>query len=576
MTGIKNLSRAGWLVIGTVLTLTLTLATPGLATATIVQPGVGSGSQQPEAAAVPSSPSFFNSSFQVVPGSLVSLHWGSGSGNLESDLHYLLTSSLPGFSSGSVTTWPPGTSPAPTSNGTGWTTNARAVTVAVPKDATAGTSYTVSIATCDSTECSPANRAVLTVPSSPTSWVTQNFRSAYPQVTTFVTPGQPFATTFLTTDNSIWTDSEFSYDVAEIKNNGKRATVFKVDIPKGSSSLFQEPFANCGTSPCQRSAISALGEQVITAGGMIWLTFGGWRWDRASEPPNHSEVVGFDPTTKKFCTYLLPGDNNEIAGIASTGTGKDRRIWVVESRGSGNDASLDGFDPSTIGSGCDGQANEAYVLPASVRLLTWPRSGGLWPAQIAVDPTSASLWITDFDGYPSDGTTYSDIDQVNISDPQKPTFESRYSIPSGNTASFLGAKPWEITAPPDSDYVYAVDNGDAEVVRIDKSTKQVDELAIPLTSDVENGFGLAIASGRLYFTLANDALTDFGEASTFGYVNLSSWPLGSSHADGVLYSGLPQVADPGAKADYRAIAVGPTGQVAITDKHGMIRLTPAK
>lgn len=104
----------------------------------------------------------------------------------------------------------------------------------------------------------------------------------------------------------------------------------------------------------------------------------------------------------------------------------------------------------------------------------------------------------------------------------------------------------------------------------------MDELAIPLTSDVENGFGLAIATGRLYFTLANDALTDFGEASTFGYVNLSSWPLGSSHADRVLDTGLPEVTDPSAKADYRAIAVGPTGQVAITDKYGMIRLTPEK
>jgi len=572
MTGIKNLSRAGWLIVGIV--VALTLATPGLATAMIVQPGAGSGGRNAEGAAALTSPSFFNSSFQVLPGSLVSLHWGSGTGNLESDLHYLVTSSLPGFSSGSLTTWPPGTSPAPTWTSAGWTTNARAVTVTIPKDATAGTSYTVTIATCDSTECSPANLAELTVPSSPTSWVTQSFRSTYPQVTTFATPGQPFGTTFLTTDNSIWTSSEFSYDVAEIKDNAKRANAFQVHVPKGSSPLFQEPFANCGTSPCNRTAISALSEQVITAGGMIWLTFGGWRWDRASSPPNHSEVVGFDPTTRKFCTYLLPGDNNEISGIASTGTGKNRRIWVVESRGSGNDASLDGFDPATIGGGCDGQADEAYVLPTSVRLLTWPRSGGQWPAQIAVDPTSASLWITDFDGYETDGTTYSDIDQVNISDPEKPAFESKYSIPSTNPASFLGAKPWEITAPSDSNYVYTVDNGDAEVVRIDKNTKQVDELAIPLTSDVENGFGLAIASGRLYFTLANDALTDFGEASTFGYVNLSSWPRGTSHADGVLYTGLSGVTDPNAKADYRAIAVGPTGQIAITDKHGMIRLTP--
>jgi len=122
--------------------------------------------------------------------------------------------------------------------------------------------------------------------------------------------------------------------------------------------------------------------------------------------------------------------------------------------------------------------------------------------------------------------------------------------------------------------VYATDNGDAEIVRINKLTGQMDELPIPLTSDVESGFGLAISSGRLYFTLADDYVTNFGAASTFGYIDLSSWPQGTSHADGVIYTGLPTVTNSGFKADYRAIAVGPTGQVAITDKHGMIRLTP--
>ena len=59
----------------------------------------------------------------------------------------------------------------------------------------------------------------------------------------------------------------------------------------------------------------------------------------------------------------------------------------------------------------------------------------------------------------------------------------------------------DVEAPAHSNYVYAIDNADAEIVRIDKLTKQVDELPIPLDSDVENGFGLAISAGRLYFTL---------------------------------------------------------------------------
>ena len=454
-------------------------------------------------------------------------------------------------------------------------TTAPAMALAIPKAASAGTAYTVAIRTCDSTECSPAKSVVLTVPPAPTSWSTRSYKSDYSHLASFTAPGQPFATTFLASDNSIWTVAEFSHGVTEIKSGGTSAKGIGVVSPKGASPIFRTPFANCKTTPCSPWDISALGEEVITAGGMIWMTFGGWRWDRTSAPANRSEVVAFDPATSKFCTYLVPGNNNEVEGIAATGAGKNLRMWFVESRGSaGAQPSLDGFDPSAIGDGCDGHANEAYLLPDSVRLLKWPSTGGQWPSQIAVDPTSPALWITDFDGYRVDGKWYSDIDQVNISDPAKPTVKSRYVIPSANQSSGLGPTPWDIAAPPDSNYVYAIDNGDAEIVRIDRVTKQIDKLAIPLTSDMESAFGLAISSGRLFFTLADDSVYNFDAASTFGYVDLASWPKGSSHADGVVYTGLPTVTSPGTRADYRGLAVGRTGQVAFTDKHGVIRLTP--
>jgi len=450
------------------------------------------------------------------------------------------------------------------------------MTVAIPGSAAAGTQYTVALVTCDSTGCpSSAQHAVLTVPVAPTSWVTRSYQSNYSHFASFVVPGQPFATTFQTSDNSIWIASEFSHDLTKIKSNGTFAKRMGVTSPHGAPHLFLQPFAACGISTCSRTAKSAQSEQVITADGKIWLTFGGWRWYQwSASPPNHSEVVAFDPATKKFCTYLLPGNNNEVAGIATTGAGTDLRVWFVESRGSEGQPSLDGFDPSAVGGGCDGALNEAYVLPDSVRLLKWPSTGGQWPVQIAVDPTSPTLWITDFNGYGVDGKTYGEIDQVDISDPAEPRVESRYVVPSANTSSLLGPKPWDIAAPANSNYVYAIDNGDAEIVRINKLTEQVDELLIPLTSDMESGFGLAISSRRLYFTLADDFLGDFGAASTFGYIDLSSWPQGTSYADGVVYTGLPAVTNSGFKADYRAIAAGPTGQVAITDKHGTIRLTP--
>lgn len=504
----------------------------------------------------------------------MSLHWAAEAKALAPPgLHYVVRSSIPGFSSGSVVQWPPDTAQSPAWTGTEWRTGASAMTLAIPANATAGTKYVVSAKTCSSTRCSHARRAVLTVSPSSASWVSESYQSAFPHLATFKAPGQPFATTFQTSDNSNWTASEFSHSVTEIANNASSAKGYTVQTPTGASDQFNMPFVVCGVPPCRQSIISAQSEQVITAGGKVWLTFGGWRWYEGSAP-NRSEVVAFDPTTRKFCTYLVPGNNNEVAGIATTGSGAHTWVWFVESRGSGKQPSLDGFEPSAVGSGCSGESNEAYLLPKSVRLLKWTRTGGHWPAQIAVDPASPTLWITDFNGYRVDGTSFSDIERVNIANPTQPRVEASYSIKSANPTSLLGAKPWNVLAPAGSDYVYAIDNGDAEIIRLDKVTGHIDELPIPLTSDVENGFGLALSSGRLYFTLADDTVPTFGAASTFGYVDLSSWQPGSSRANGVIFTGLPAYTGPNTKANYRSIAVGPTGQVVITDQYGIIRLTP--
>jgi hypothetical protein len=525
-------------------------------------------------------PTFSDSSFAVVPGTQVGLHWSGGThASPSSGVHYVIRSSLPQFSSSSVVEWPPGSSPSPEWIGKGWKAWTTAISVAIPKSAAAGSRYEVSLTTCDSKACAKGSTVVrLNVPPSPTKWVTESFLTDFSKVSTFPTPGQPFATTFSDSDDSIWNASEFSHDVIEIPPAANSARAMPVVSPSGAQAVFQQPFADCATQPCKPSSVSALSEHVITSDGWVWITFGGWReWageSLASMPPNHSEVVGFDPTTKKFCTYLVPGDNNQVAGIAATGTAPDTLIWFVESRGPTGQASLDAFNPSQVGGGCDGSTNQVFVLPQSVRLLEWPSSGGQWPVQIAADPSSPTLWITNFNPYGANGKVYSEIDRVDISNPMDPVVVHRYVYPNTNSSSLFGGKPWSIVAPPDSDYVYAMDNGDAEVVRINKVTNQLLEVPLPLTADIENGFGLAVHSNRLYFTLADDSTLNFGVASTFGYIDLSSWPDDSSPKKGVIYTGLDRVTDPTARANYRAIAAGPTGQIAITDQTGMIRLTP--
>jgi hypothetical protein len=540
------------------------------------------------------SPASYDVSIAVVPGSTVSLHWGGGSTPLlSSGVHLLVTSTVPHFSSAAVAQWPGQTSPTPKWNGTGWVTTATGMSVTIPAGAAPGTHFRVTIRACVSNYCAKPKRTTLAVPSSSTTWRMRPYAADFSKVATFSAPGSPFATTFLTSNDSIWSASEYSHDITGIQPTAKLAAALLVPDPAGAPSAFQNPFAYCGVTNCEPSSKSALSEQVITSHGWIWATFGGWRVyadgqrdDGAytsgqpatvsgqSMPPNQSEVVAFDPATRHFCTYLVPGNNTQVAGIAAIGAPPHTQIWFVASDGPSGEGSLDEFNPSTVGGGCNGRTDEDYVLPTSVKRLSWPQSGAQWPVQIAADPSSPTLWITDFNGYSGKDALYSGIDRIDISRPSHPRFVRRYEYRNQDSASVFGAKPWDIVAPRNSDYVYATDNGDAEIVRINKATNQLQEVPIPLTTDLENAFGLAISSGRLYFALADDFKLLFGAASTFGYINLSSWPADGPPASGVIYSGLEHVTDPQSFADYRAIAVGPSGQVALTDSSGIVRLSP--
>jgi hypothetical protein len=544
-------------------------------------------------------PLFDDSSFGVVPGTTVTLDWSGGATSLlDSGVHLVVTSSLPGFSLTSVVKWPSHTPSAPRWDGTGWVTRTTGMSVAIPSDATPGTQYQFGIQACTSTDCiNPAKTVSLSVPPSPTDWVMTPYRTDFSKVATFPAPGSPFATAFLASNDSIWSASEDSHDVTEVPSTAtNKAKVLAVPDPSGTPSTFRHPFAWCDATKCEPSSKSALSEQVTTSNGWIWTTFGGWRVyangerdsgsdaagqpsavRRQSMPPNRSEVVAFDPTTNRSCTYLVPGDNTQVAGITAIGAAPHTQIWFVASYGPSGEGSLDEFNPSTVGGGCTGRADKDYVLPTSVTRLTWPSSGAQWPVQVAADPSSQTLWISDFNPFTLTGQANSGIDLVNISDPAHPTFVHRYVYPTVNVSTYFGAKPWDLVAPANSDYVYAIDNGDAEIVRIDKVTNQLQELPIPLTTDLENAFGLAISSGRLYFALADDyspKQLPFGAASTFGYVDLSTWTAGAPPKSGVIYTGLNPVTDPGGWADYRAIAVGQNGQIALSDSSGIVRLTP--
>jgi len=81
--------------------------------------------------------------------------------------------------------------------------------------------------------------------------------------------------------------------------------------------------------------------------------------------PNHSEIVAFNPGTQHFCTYLVPGNDDEVMGTAWA----SGRIWFLETGRVNGTARLDGFDPTTI-SGCSRTANKAVALTTRVRRAT--------------------------------------------------------------------------------------------------------------------------------------------------------------------------------------------------------------
>ena len=522
----------------------------------------------PASSAVAASPppveNFGSSALSVIAGSSVSLHWGTATGQ-----SYLLTSNgpnpLPNFGSNTVVSWP--ANPGGTWNGTyqWWASTANAVSVTIPSLASPGTTYALQLYTCFQGLCSNASggggysQVTITVASK---WSTAPYWTAFPNVTK-TTDWNGDALDVAFTGSTIWNSSEFSDAVGESLSGQPNLTSI-VD----PADVANTPFAQCVSSPCGPSAISALGERVVYADNLVWFTQGGWELYPGGPPANHSEVVAYNPWTQGFCTYLVPGDNGEVMGLAATGSGAGTVIWFVDSDPIGHHPALDSFSPSKVGANCPN--NYSLAGAGGFRQITWPQADR--PALVSADPDGTDLWVTDFWG--------SEVDKVTIATGAiKP-----YTYPSGNAYSFLGlAQPWQVVA--DGGYVYAIDYGDSDLVRINKATGVVDKVPIPVTSDAERGYGLALSAGTLYFTLSDDPQPAFGADSALGYVNVAAWEAASAGCwpgwdcapaptTAVVYSGLSAAADPISDADFRGIASGNNGQLAIADLHQVLRLSP--
>ena len=170
------------------------------------------------------------------------------------------------------------------------------------------------------------------------------------------------------------------------EQQGPRQTAWEVVTPR-KLSIFQKPFTLCGTSPCTPSDTSAQSE----AGDHrrredladVWrlevdrdstpATIP--RWSSSIRPRGSSAPISSPGTTTKWPASPRTGAGNRHQGV-----------WFVESRGAAGHAYLDGFDPSAVGRGCDGHVDEAYELPASVRLLKSARQRRSVAGKVVADP----------------------------------------------------------------------------------------------------------------------------------------------------------------------------------------------
>jgi hypothetical protein len=388
-----------------------------------------------------------------------------------------------------------------------------------------------------------------------------SYKQGFSKVSTMAqATGAPLDVAF-SGSSTIWNSSEFSDAIGE---STKGSTLTSIPDP---TDVANQPFASCFSSPCRASSWSALGERVVYANKLVWFTQGGWLGFPGGTVANHSEIVAYNPTVGAFCTYLVPGNDNEVTGMAMTGKGRRALVWFIESDLVGGHPTIDSFSPTQVGERCPND----YSLTGSrsFRRIPWPQ--GDFPGQIAVDPSGTALWVTDVFG--------SAVERVDVATGAI----TPHAYPSRNSYSRLGAEPWQVVV--DTNDVYAIDYGDSNLIRINKVNGQIDQVPIPLTSDTEQGYGLALSGGKLFFSLADDLRPAFGGASTIGYVDLSTWEAASSACPpgvdcapapttAVVYTGLSAAADPSTDADFRGIAVSSRGWLAIADLHQVVRLTP--
>ena len=516
-----------------------------------------------------------SSSLAVVAGTNVSLHWQPPK---PGDFFLLImpSSTYPlNFGSTSVVQWPnpPGGMWYQTYGM--WASTADAVSVSVPQGAAAGASFTFDLITCNllSGKCSSSpggpGMAAVTMTVVGPEWSVAPYGNDFTMsIATQAGGGVPLDAAVSPITDFLFESNEFSNSVG-VAAPGQTTVALKPDAWDNVNT----PFVSCVVGPiCKASGSSDLGERVVVdANGLVWFTQGGALFYPGATP-NHSEIAAFDPNSGGICTYGVPGNNPEVLGLVATGSGIGETIWFAASGAQ----ALDSFVPSQVGENCASSPYYSLAGQSTFHQVQLPDS----PAMVSADPNGTTLWVSGLFG---------EINRVDTQSGKVTRYAysgtNKYYCVSTNGVCVPVAFPWQVVS--DGTYVYAIDYGDDNLVRINETTGHVDETPIPVASDTEQGYGLTMvkvgSDTRLYFTLSQDAalLTTWtsGMTTTLGWVDLTSWNAASADpSQAVVYSGL-DAAVSSTPSDFRGIASGSTGDLAIADSShngtaGVIHLIP--
>lgn len=155
-----------------------------------------------------------------------------------------------------------------------------------------------------------------------------------------------------------------------------------------------------------RTQTSVLGESIIVdPRGIVWFSQGGGSlYERTSDGkrvhPNHSRIVRYDPATAQLQVFNVPGDRNEVVGLAWD---EPRgRLWFAEGGRTGGGA-ITSFDPTRVPSdnafdfsaSLDHLVNPADPQDGYRRFVLPDRS--VYPAHLVID-AQGGVWYTAFLG----------------------------------------------------------------------------------------------------------------------------------------------------------------------------------